>query len=950
MVDSRDSISDPWGARTPFEGEGSWPARVDFRVTSTPDHWVQSACVLCSNGCGLDIGVKDGRIVGVRGRSSDRSNRGRLGPKGLHGWAANNSADRLTRPLIRDGEGFREAGWDEAMSLIVRRSRETIDRFTAGAIGIYSSGQLMLEECYTLAIIAKAGLGTPHVDGNIRLCTATASAALKESFGADGQPGSVADLDTTACILLAGHNAALTTTVMWMRILDRRRGGTPPKLIVIDPRRTPTAAEADIWLAPRTGTNLALLNGLLHLLIEDGNVDADFIAAHTTGMDALRSVVAGYEPGRVQSITGVPEALLRRAATMIGQAPSLVSTCLQGIYQSHQATASACQVNNIHLLRGMIGRPGCGVLQMNGQPTAQNTRECGLFEDLSASRNWQNPLHVAELAQLWNVAPAALPHWAPGTAALDIFHHAEAGTIRMLWIQCTNPAVSMPDLPRIRALLAKRELFTVVQDAFMTETARLADVVLPAAIWAEKTGTFTNFDRTVHISHKAVDPPGQARSDFDIFLDYARRMDFRDQHGAPLVKWNTPEAAFEAWKACSRGRPCDYTGLTYDKLSKGSGIPWPCNTANPQGSTRLYADHVFPTDPDTCQSFGHDLQTGAAVTPEDYKAANPQGRAFLKAAHYQPAPETPDAEYPFTLSTGRVLTQFHTRTKTGRVAELNDAAPSPFVEITRADAIRLGAEDGSMLRLRSRRGAMQARARVSDGLDGHVFVPFHYSNSGSQDGLRAANELTRFVCDPVSKQPQFKYAVVSVTLSGRGPTAGEVEAGNALAPAMTATTSLVRIELPSRSHVGDYLRDLNASLVHLIEAFAQLGGTYAKFPDLTETCGLFADALLQQRRKLPRLLARYNAPALPRITADIVLKPRHDVGTGLGLLRDLQHLHSLAADCRITIDIVSAAAAALRDQDLAAVLLEMHTTITGQLLWLETQLRQTAAQALTVPQ
>lgn len=949
MADSRDSISDPWGARTPFGGKGTWPSRVDFRTTSTPDRWVQSACVLCSNGCALDIGVTGGRIVGVRGRPLDRSNRGRLGPKGLYGWAANNSADRLTHPLIRDGGLFRKASWDEAMSLVVRRSRETIDRFTAGAIGIYSSGQLMLEEYYTLAVLAKAGLGTPHVDGNIRLCTATASAALKESFGADGQPGSVEDLDTTACILLAGHNPALTTTVMWMRILDRRRGAAPPGLIVIDPRRTSTAAEADIWLAPRASTNLALLNRLLHLLIEDGHVDTSFVASHTTGMDALRAVVAAYPPDRVQGITGVPEALLRKTATIIGQAPSLVSTCLQGIYQSHQATASACQINNIHLLRGLIGRPGCGVLQMNGQPTAQNTRECGVFEDLSGSRNWQNPDHVAELARLWNVASATLPHWAPGTTALDIFRYAEAGTIRLLWIQCTNPAVSMPDLPRIRALLARRELFTVVQDAFMTETAQLADVVLPAAIWAEKTGTFTNFDRTVHISHKAVDPPGEARSDFDIFLDYARRMDFRDQHGAPLIKWRTPEAAFDAWKACSGGRPCDYTGLTYDKLSGGSGIPWPCNGAHPQGTTRLYEDHVFPTHPDICQTFGHDLQTGAAVTPEDYKASNPQGRAFLKAAHYQPAPEMPDPEYPFALSTGRVLTQFHTRTKTGRVAELNDAAPASFVEITRADAMRLGAEDGSMLCLRSRRGAIQARARIGDGLDGHVFVPFHYSNSGSQEGLRAANELTRFACDPVSKQPQFKYAAVSVTLSDGGFGGKAPGAGNALAPSVAAM-SLKGTQLQARSHVGDYLRKLNLTNARLAEGFAELSSAYSNVPDVRDTAGSFAVKLLRQRDNLRQLLARYKVPVRLQPTDGIDSPVKHRASTDLDLLQDMQRLHGLAADCEVTIDIVSAAAAALRDQSLVSIMAEVHVTVAGQLLWLKTQLRQVAAQALTVPQ
>lgn len=246
MAESRDSILDTWGARTPFRGEAQWPARLDQRTVDEPDRWVQSACVLCSNACALDVGVKDGRIVGVRGRPEDRSNRGRLGPKGLHGWAANNSPDRLLSPLIRRGGALREASWDEAMELIVRQTRTTRDRFTSSAIGFYSSGQLMLEEYYTLALIGRAGLGTPHLDGNIRLCTATAAAALKETFGADGQPGTVEDIDCTDCILHVGHNVAFTDTVMWMRVLDRRRGPNPPKLVVVDPRRTPTTEEADV--------------------------------------------------------------------------------------------------------------------------------------------------------------------------------------------------------------------------------------------------------------------------------------------------------------------------------------------------------------------------------------------------------------------------------------------------------------------------------------------------------------------------------------------------------------------------------------------------------------------------------------------------------------------------------------------------------------------------------
>src|SRR4051794_31301928 len=283
MSQSRNSTRDIWGARTPFAGQNQWPVRVDYRVTQEPDQWVQSACVLCSNGCGLDIGVKDGRIVGVRGRGSDVVNRGRLGPKGLNGWEANHSPDRLTSPLIRRGGKLEPATWDEAMTLITARTTEIRDRYTSSAIGFYTSGQLFLEEYYTLGVIGKAGLGTPHMDGNTRLCTATAAAALKETFGCDGQPGTLADIDVTDCLLLVGHNIAATDTVMWMRILDRLAGERPPKLVVIDPRRTDTAARADVWLAPKVGTNVALLNGLLHVLIRNGHVDRGFIDRHTLG-------------------------------------------------------------------------------------------------------------------------------------------------------------------------------------------------------------------------------------------------------------------------------------------------------------------------------------------------------------------------------------------------------------------------------------------------------------------------------------------------------------------------------------------------------------------------------------------------------------------------------------------------------------------------------------------
>lgn len=764
MTSTRNSLEDVWGPRTPYRGQ--WPERSDSSAEANVDTWIPSACVLCSNGCGVEIGVKDGTIVGVRGRADDRVNRGRLGPKGLYGWKANASPDRLTRPLIQTEGRFREASWDEAMELIVQKSQEVRRHYTAGAIGFYTSGQLFLEEYYTLGVIGKAGLGTPHMDGNTRLCTATSSAALKESFGCDGQPGSYSDIDTTDALFNFGHNVAEQQTVLWMRMLDRLSGPNPPKLVVVDPRPVPAALKADVHLAIKPGTNVAIMNGLLHLLIKHDWLDHQYLSAHTVGFEQLEKTVKAWTPERTARLADVPENKIRDAAEILGTAPTLVSTVLQGVYQSMQATAAACQVNNLHLLRGLLGREGCGIYQMNGQPTAQNTRECGADGDLPGFRNWDNPSHIADLARLWNVEPNIIPHWAPPTHAMQIFRYCEQGIIKLLWISGTNPAVSLPDLRRIRRIFNQKDLFVVVQDAFMTETAARADVILPAAIWGEKTGCCTNVDRTVHLSQKAIEPPGEARADLDIFLDYAERMNFRDKDGQPLVKWRTPEEAFEAWKACSKGRPCDYSGMTYERLSTRSGIQWPCTIENPDGTSHLYTDGHFPSDAEYCETYGHDFDTGAVATPERYRAHNPQGRAVLKASNYLPPFEEPDEQFPFWLTTGRIVYQFHTRTKTGRVEELQSKAPEPFVEISNQDAADYGIADGEMMEVRSRRGYVQVPARITGIRPGVLFIPFHYGYWDENSHPRAANELTLVEWDPVSKQPHFKCAAVRIGKPG----------------------------------------------------------------------------------------------------------------------------------------------------------------------------------------
>ncbi len=871
---------------------------MDEHFVEQPDRWVQGACLLCSTGCALDIGVKDGRMLGVRGREGDRVNRGRLGPKGLYGWQANHSPDRLTEPLIRRGGKLEPASWNDAMTRIVDRSKRIREAHTSSAIGFYTSGQLFLEEYYTLGVLGKAGLGTPHMDGNTRLCTATSAAALKASFGTDGQPGSYSDLDVTEAIVHFGHNIASQQTVLWMRILDRLTGANRPKLVVVDPRTTETARVADVHLAPRVGTNMALLNGLQHLLIAAGHIDRPYIECHTVGFDALERMVADWTPERVRDVTGVTLHELHAAASIIGESPSLVSTVLQGVYQSNQATAAAVQVNNIHLLRGMLGKAGCGVLQMNGQPTAQNTRECGADGDLPGFRNWENPAHIEQLARLWNVDAAIIPSWAPPTHAMQIFRYAEEGSLKMLWISGTNPAVSLPNLARVRKILGDDQLFVIVQDAWLTETTAYADVVLPTALWGEKTGCFTNVDRTVHLSRKAIEPPGEARSDLDIFLDYSRRMEFRDRDGRPLIKWQSAEEAFEAWKACSKGRPCDYSGLTYDKLNGDSGIQWPCTDEFPEGTERLYVDGRFNTSSDYCETFGHDLTTGAVQTPEEYRARDPRGKAMLFVVDYQAPHEIPDDEFPFWLTTGRVLFQFHTRTKTARSPELNAAAPDAYAQISEADAERLHVAEGDRVIVETKRGRIIVAARIGGIIDRHVFVPFHYGYWDDPGGARAANELTLSEWDPVSKQPYFKYAAALVEKAPSSSIISKVTdaAEAAGAQLMQAVTSAKEIPAAIKKAftaaeggrpLALYLGLLDQSERHLSEAFTNVADHHGESPDIHGTCVLMGGWSAQQAEALRPVITRYGEESQKepdRLRRALFEGPRTG---GLGLLRDL---------------------------------------------------------------
>ncbi len=967
LKQTHDSIGNIWGERTPYKGE--WPVRKDERILEEPDEWVQSACLLCSNDCGLDIGVKEGKIVGVRGRVEDRVNKGRLGPKGLHGWIANHSPNRLTKPLIRKNGKLEESSWDEAMELIDRRSKEVIDNYTGNAIGFYTTGQLFIEEYYTIGVIGKAGIGTPHMDGNTRLCTATAAQALMETFGSDGQPGSYSDIDFTDTLFLMGHNMASQQTVLWMRILDRLAGEDPPKLIVIDPRLTYSAEKADIHLAPKVGTNVALMNGILNLMIESGNIDQSYIKEHTSGFEGLKEVVSRWTPDKVEEVTGVPAEQLKQSAEIIGTTPTLFSTVLQGVYQSQQATVAACQVNNMHLLRGLIGKPGSGILQMNGQPTAQNTRECGDDGALPGFRNWDNPNHIHELEELWNVEKGTVPGWVPPTHAMQIFRYAEQGSLKMLWIVATNPAVSLPELRRIRRILSKEDLFVVVNDAFLTETAELADVVLPAALWGEKEGTFTNTDRTVHISHKAIDPPGEAKSDLDIFLDYAKRMDFKDKDGNPLVKWHNPESTFDAWKECTKGKLVDYSGITYERLTGSSGIQWPCNEDHPDGTERIYEDSNFRTYPDICENYGHDLVTGAVVSPQEYTAKAYNGKAILKESDYQPPHEQPDDEYPFMLTTGRVVYHFHTRTKTARSQELNEAAPDSFIQISEEDAKNLGINEGDKLEVESRRGKTQGPALIGDIIPGHIFIPFHYGYWDKPGHPRAANELTITEWDPVSKQPYYKYAAVKIRKIddyGWPEESGEEHEslGEKIIDEVKSIGKLgsdergqirpvqqekIAEEQEERIHVADYIGLVHQSEQRLGEALKDIAEHHKDEPDVYSACNLLASWSKTHVQNIEKFKDRYSEhkESEPEdLRKEIFHGPRSG---GIGLVRDLHDLWLLANESHISWIVLLQAAKSLRDKELESVCSECDQQNRRQMAWILTRIKQAAPQALVVP-
>jgi assimilatory nitrate reductase catalytic subunit len=702
----------------------------------------KTVCCYCGTGCGVIVESDGGRVTGVRGDPDHPANFGRLCTKGAALHLTTGHGGRALYPEVRrHGETARlRAGWDETLNYVAERFAAIIGEHGPDSVAFYVSGQLLTEDYYVFNKLAKGLIGTNNIDSNSRLCMSSAVSGYKAALGADAPPCSYADIERARCILIAGSNTAYAHPILFHRIEAARAADPELKLIVVDPRRTDTAAGADLHLAILPGTDVALFNGMLHVLLWEGLCDMAYVRAHTVGFDALKAAVREYTPGVAAGICGVAEQDIVRAAHWFGGSSATLSLYCQGLNQSSQGTDKNAALINLHLATGQIGRPGAGPFSLTGQSNAMGGREVGGMANLlSGHRDLANPEHRAEVARLWGVD--GVPE-KPGKTAVEMFQALRDGSIKAVWIACTNPAQSLPNQTLVRQALEAAEL-VVLQEAFRnTETAAYADVLLPAATWPEKDGTLTNSERRIARVRAAVPPPGEARPDWEIVVGFAQRLELllREGQVSPFAQeksmfpYGSPEEIFDEHRQTTRGRDLDISGLSYALLGEKGPQQWPFPEGALEGTARLYGDGRFST---------------------------PDGRARFAATVYRPPAEKTDARFPLRLLTGRLRDQWHGMSRTGTVARLFNHAEEPLITMSPEDMERRGLRDGDLVRVRSRRGELvigvQGSAEVRPG---QVFLPMHW---GSRFLAGAGvNGLTLEAFDPVSKQPELKHAAVSL--------------------------------------------------------------------------------------------------------------------------------------------------------------------------------------------
>ncbi|HEU4649456.1 MAG TPA: molybdopterin oxidoreductase family protein [Gemmatimonadales bacterium] len=721
------------------------PAAGWAEAAHVPEALVPTHCCFCGVQCAMYLRVHQGQVTGVEPRVFPH-NRGSLCPKGVVAYQQVGHPDRLHYPMIRRNGALARASWDEALDLVVRRWREIQAEHGRDAVAVYSGSSMSNEKCYLMGKFARVGLGTRHVDYNGRLCMSSAAAAYEKAFGLDRAPLPMADVTQADAILVVGSNVAECFPVMMQWIWRARDRGA--RLVVVDPRETPAARTADLWLPPRPGTDVALLNALLRLVIYDGLVDEEYVRARTTGWEMVRETVEPFTPEMAERICGIPAARIIAAARLYGRAATSLIMHGRGIEHSTHGVDTCLACINLALARGQVGKLGGGTMMLTGQGNGQGGREVGQkAAQLPGYRHIDDPEARRYIAGVWGIAEAELPP--AGAAATEMVHLMADGAIRSCLVMCSNLMVSLPDNAVVQRALDNLDPLVVI-DFFMSETAELADVVLPCAMWCEDEGTTTNLEGRVIKLNQATTAPGEARRDWEIACDLAHRLG-RGQ----FFPFRSARDIWNELRVATRGGVADYYGITYEKIEAQDGVFWPCPTEESPGTPRLFTER-----------FHH-----------------PDGRAHMVPVVYRPPAEEPGGDFPFRLTTGRVVYHYLSGNQTRRLGFLNAQAPDPWVEIHSTVAERLGIANEEIVRVRTPRGAMELRALVTPTIrPDTLFIPFHYGHHA------AVNQLTNPAADPGVKIPEYKCCAATVEkrlAPARPATAGPTENFTpATAPAM----------------------------------------------------------------------------------------------------------------------------------------------------------------------
>jgi assimilatory nitrate reductase catalytic subunit len=699
---------------------------------------IKTTCPYCGVGCGVLAKTDGQRITDVRGDPEHPANFGRLCTKGSTLHLTTTPYGRVLHPEMRTSraDDRKRVSWDVALDALVDKFANTIAEYGPDSVGFYISGQLLTEDYYVFNKLAKGLIGTNNVDTNSRLCMSSAVAGYKATLGADAPPACYDDLNHAELIVIAGSNAAWAHPILYRRLEDAKAKNPALKVVCVDPRRTETARAADMHLPILPGTDVALFNALLHWLMWEEATDAAYIAAHTEGFAELKTAVRECTPAWAARICGVNESQIVDFAKLWKTSRATLSLYCQGLNQSACGTDKNAALINLHLATAQIGKPGAGPFSLTGQPNAMGGREVGgLANLLPGHRDVANPEHRAEIAKLWGVDSLPL---VPGKTAVEMFDAVKRGEIKLLWIACTNPAQSLPDLRAVAEAFENAEC-VIVQESFRTtESAKLADVLLPASTWGEKHGTVTNSERRVTHVNGVLPAPGSARHDWDIAVDFARRLEAKLRPNQPtLFPYENVEAIFNEHRETTRGRDLDITGMSYALLDAQGPQQWPLREGETVGKTRLYEDGVYPTT---------------------------TGKAKFKVTPYKGVAEPVDARYPLALTTGRLRDQWHGMSRTGRVPQLYGHEPEPMLTMNTNDIARRGLAAGEVVKVASRRGELLVRLAASDDVrSGQCYVPMHWGKlTLAASGSHGINALTVPAFDPISKQPELKHTAVRI--------------------------------------------------------------------------------------------------------------------------------------------------------------------------------------------